>query len=355
MPIEWAGLGPEVLVRLDRELPESLRAQLERELREAIRSGRLQPGERLPSSRALARELGVSRGLVLECYTQLQAEGYLSGRTGSATRVAAGAHDAPPAPAVAGTASRARRSTSATAAPTSRASRAATGHGRCGRRAATVAAGELGYGDARGSAALREVLAGYLRRVRGAVADPERIVVATASRRASTSSCARSRSGVCGGSRSRIPAFRSIAPALRWPASSPSACRSTSDGIDVDALAASGVRAAVLTPAHQSPTGVLLAPERRHALIAWAREHDGFLIEDDYDAEFRYDREPVGALQGLAPDRVATLGTVSKSLAPALRLGWVLCPPRAHRRDRPAEEDRGPRLARCWTSWRSRR
>jgi GntR family transcriptional regulator / MocR family aminotransferase len=83
----------------------------------------------------------------------------------------------------------------------------------------------------------------------------------------------------------------------------------------------------VLTPAHQSPTGVLLAPERRHALIAWAREHDGFLIEDDYDVEFRYDREPVGALQGLAPDRVATLGTVSKSLAPALRLGWVLCPP----------------------------
>src|SRR5215213_9093699 len=98
MAVEWAGLGPELLLRLDREQAEPLRSQLERELREAIRSGRLGAGERLPSSRALARELGISRNLVLDCYTQLQAEGYLSGRTGSGTRVAAGAHE-PEAPA----------------------------------------------------------------------------------------------------------------------------------------------------------------------------------------------------------------------------------------------------------------
>jgi GntR family transcriptional regulator / MocR family aminotransferase len=95
----------------------------------------------------------------------------------------------------------------------------------------------------------------------------------------------------------------------------------------VTQLAASGAQAVVLTPAHQWPTGVVLAPQRRQALLAWARNHDAIIVEDDYDAEFRYDREPVGTLHGLAPDRVITLGTVSKSLAPAIRLGWILCPP----------------------------
>jgi GntR family transcriptional regulator/MocR family aminotransferase len=98
-------------------------------------------------------------------------------------------------------------------------------------------------------------------------------------------------------------------------------------GIDVGVLAASEVRAVILTPTHQFPTGTALAPERRQALVAWANEREGMIVEDDYDAEFRYDRAPVGALQGLAPDRVTLIGTVSKSLAPALRLGWLVCPP----------------------------
>jgi GntR family transcriptional regulator/MocR family aminotransferase len=98
------------------------------------------------------------------------------------------------------------------------------------------------------------------------------------------------------------------------------------DGVDVDALEAAGVGAVLLTPAHQWPTGVVLAPARRHALVSWASRTGAVVIEDDYDAEFRYDREPVGAVQGLAPDRVVVLGTVSKSLAPAVRLGWVLAP-----------------------------
>ena len=98
-------------------------------------------------------------------------------------------------------------------------------------------------------------------------------------------------------------------------------------GIDVAALDASGAQAVVVTPAHQSPTGVVLAARRRHALVEWARRNDGFIVEDDYDSEFRYDREPVGVLQGLAPDRVFTIGTASKALAPAVRLGWVLAPP----------------------------
>jgi GntR family transcriptional regulator/MocR family aminotransferase len=99
-------------------------------------------------------------------------------------------------------------------------------------------------------------------------------------------------------------------------------------GLDVEALAGTPARAVVVTPAHQWPTGVVLAPERRHALLAWARDRDAVVLEDDYDAEFRYDRDPVGTLQGLAPDHVVALGTVSKSLAPALRLGWAVVPPR---------------------------
>ena len=102
------------------------------------------------------------------------------------------------------------------------------------------------------------------------------------------------------------------------------------EGVDVDALAASGARAVLVTPAHQCPTGVVLGPERRHALVEWARRVDGWVLEDDYDAEFRYDRRPVGSLQGLAPDRVVALGSVSKTLVPALRIGWLSCPRRLH-------------------------
>ena len=97
-------------------------------------------------------------------------------------------------------------------------------------------------------------------------------------------------------------------------------------GLRADELAATGAGAVVVTPAHQWPTGVVLSPARRRALAGWARRTGGWVVEDDYDAEFRYDREPVGAVQGLAQDRVVTIGTVSKSLAPALRLGWLLCP-----------------------------
>src|SRR5262249_53120321 len=176
MPIEWAGLGPELLLALDRSGAEPLRSQLEREVREAIRTGRLAAGERLPSSRALATELGISRGLVLECYSQLQAEGFLTSHTGSATRVAAGAltptelpAPAPPAPPL-----------SVDFLPgvpdlTSFPRRDWSWAMRESCRDATPA--ELGYGDPRGTETLRRVLAGYLRRVRGAVAETERIII----------------------------------------------------------------------------------------------------------------------------------------------------------------------------------
>jgi GntR family transcriptional regulator / MocR family aminotransferase len=333
MPIEWAGLGPELLLALDRTRAEPLRVQLERELREAIRSGRLAAGERLPSSRTLAAELGISRGLVLECYSQLQAEGFLTSHTGSATRVAAGAlasgseQSPSAAPEPAGPAPSPRFAidfcpgvpelTSFPRADWARAMRESC-------RDATPS--ELGYGDPRGTETFRQVLAGYLRRVRGTVADAGQIVV-----------CVGFAQGInlvlrslAGDGIRRVAIedpgddeYFEIAARLGIEAVP---VPIDERGIDVDALSTTDVRGVILTPTHQFPTGTALAPERRQALVAWAKERDATIIEDDYDAEFRYDRDPVGALQGLAPDRVALLGTVSKSLAPALRLGWIVCP-----------------------------
>jgi GntR family transcriptional regulator / MocR family aminotransferase len=184
------------------------------------------------------------------------------------------------------------------------------------------------YGDPRGSAALRRVLAAYLGRVRGAVADPEHLVICTGFAQGLNLVL---RTLVAGGVR-RVafedPGYRDQRTCAEYAGVEGIPVPVDERGIDVAALAAAGVGAVVLTPAHQSPTGVVLAPERRHALVAWAREHDTTIIEDDYDAEFRYDRQPVGALQSLAPDRVAMIGTVSKSLAPVVRLGWIVAAPR---------------------------
>ena len=325
MSIEWTGLGPELLLRLDRTLPEPLGSQLERELREAIRSGRLGTGERLPSSRALAGELGVSRGLVLDCYQQLQAEGYLTTRTGSATRVAAGAYLQPAPPVQAAPPPRLAVDFRPGLPDLSSFPRRdwLWALREAAREAPTDA---FGYGDPRGSAALREVLAAYLRRVRGAVADPERLVICSGFAQGLNlilRSLARHgvrRVAVEDPGDLDQPAIAARAGLQAVPV------RVDQAGVDVASLAASDARAVVLTPAHQSPTGVVLAAQRRQALIAWANDRDATIIEDDYDAEFRYDREPVGAVQGLAPDRVALLGTVSKSLAPAMRLGWIVCP-----------------------------
>jgi GntR family transcriptional regulator/MocR family aminotransferase len=326
VPVEWTGLGPEVLLRLDRGRPDPLGLQLQGELRDAIRSGRLAPGERLPSSRLLARSLGVSRGLVTECYQQLEAEGYLAPRPGSATRVAAGPVASPVPARPAGRSPRLladfRPAVPDLASFPMRDWLWALGE--AGRQAPVAAAG---YGDARGAAELREVLAAYLRRVRGAAADPEYLVICSGFTQAVNLLLrVLARDGIRqvavedpGDRDNDVIAERAGLRAVPIPVDD--------QGADAAALAASGARAVILTPAHQTPTGVVLAPQRRHDLIAWAAATNSVLIEDDYDAEFRYDRQPVGSLQGLAPDRVAAVGSVSKSLAPFLRLGWIACPP----------------------------
>jgi GntR family transcriptional regulator / MocR family aminotransferase len=315
----------ELLVGLDRRAG-PLHAQLEAQLREAVRSGRLAAGERLPSSRALAAELAVSRGVVVEAYGQLAAEGYLAVRPGAAPQVAAGARAAAARPAERapalprydlrpGTPDLALFPRAAWAAAQRRALR-------------EVADADLGYPPPGGHRRLRVALAAYLGRVRGVQAAPERIVV-------------------CGGVAEAVALVGRVlraGGARRVAVEDPSHPGTRElmghsgleivpvpvdeGGVDVAAIIAAGVDAALLTPAHQSPTGVVLDPPRRAALAAWARDTGALVIEDDYDAEYRYDRHPVGALQGLAPDHVVHVHSVSKSLAPALRLGWAALPAR---------------------------
>jgi GntR family transcriptional regulator/MocR family aminotransferase len=344
MAIEWSGLSPGLLVRLDRSAREPLRAQLEASLREAIRGGRLRAGERLPSSRELAGALGVSRGMVQGCYSQLLAEGYLTSRTGSATRVAGisgrpagGPPAAAPAPAPVPPAP-ARRPPGppliADFQPSvpDLSSFPRTDWAWAVKQACTRAAvADLGYGDPRGSTELREVLAGYLRRVRAAEASPARMTISTGFAQGIVLVLrALARQGV-----TRVafedPGYGSAAADETVRATLTMGIEVTyvpvdEQGLVVSELAASGAQAVVVTPAHQSPTGVVLSPARRSALTGWARRGGGYVIEDDYDSEFRYDKEPVGALQGLAPEQVFLLGTASKALAPAVRLGWVHAP-----------------------------
>jgi GntR family transcriptional regulator/MocR family aminotransferase len=328
MHVEWAGLAPELLVRLDRSQRGTLGEQLQRELRDAIRSGRLAAGDRLPSTRALARELGLSRGLAQECYEQLVAEGYLIARPGSGTRVAA-ARAAPRPEAPVAAPSRALDVDFGSGVPDIASFPMADWLWALNEAGRTAPLTFAEYGDAAGRPELRVVLAAYLRRVRAAAAGAERIVVTNGFTQALAlvlGVLADRGHGVVGVEDPGHPDFPWLAERAGL---TPAPVPVDEDGARV-ADAPADVRAVVLTPAHQTPTGAVLGPERRQAAVAWADAREGVIVEDDYDAEFRYDRQAVGTLQGLAPDRVFLIGSVSKVLGPALRIGWVVCPAGLH-------------------------
>jgi GntR family transcriptional regulator/MocR family aminotransferase len=300
-----------------------LRRNLQSALRSAIQEGRLTAGTRLPSSRRLADDLQVSRGVVTDAFDQLAAEGYLSVTARLAPTVAdvasvRPARAEPPRPSW-------RFDFVATTPDVELFPRRAWL--RACERALRDATNEaLDYGDHRGRIELRRALSDHLGRVRGVRADPGHIVITQGFTQALDLLC---RVLVARGERTTI--FESPSLADEWATVRASglrieACPVDRDGIRTDRLAGLTGAAIVVTPAHQFPTGAVMAPARRTALVSWAGGHDRLIVEDDYDAEFRYDRNAIGALQGLDPGRVVHIGTASKTLAPGLRLGWMSLP-----------------------------
>ncbi|BCK69077.1 hypothetical protein Srufu_030300 [Streptomyces libani subsp. rufus] len=322
MPESWVNLAESLGADLHLELtgPGSRRAVLIRALRDAVRSGRLAPGTRLPPYRSLAADLGIARNTVADAYAELVAEGWLSARQGSGTRVAHRAQPLTPTRAPAHRAPVSRPTHNLLQGQPDAASFPRTAWLAAARRALTAAPHDaFGPGDPRGRPELRRALADYLARTRGVRTDPERIVIC---------------SGFAHALRLLLPtvlpgplAVESYGLPFHRHLLATAGLRTHPLGVDEDgALSAElaeakGVAAVLLTPAHQFPLGVPLHPDRRAAVINWARESGGYVLEDDYDGEFRYDRKPVGALQGLDPERVLHIGSVSKSLSP--RCGWA--------------------------------
>ena len=334
MTVDFSGVVPELALAVDRSTDVPLGHQVQEALRSAIRSGRLRSGERLPSTRQLADQLGVSRGLAVSVYEQLLAEGYVVSAVGSGTRVADGLTVSGDSyPSVAGEVDPARpvpvpNIDFGYGVPDLRAFPTRDWLWALADASKAMPTADLGDGAAEGDAQLRAVLAGYHRRVRAGCADPSDTIVVGGFRQGLTFVLG----ALVAHGIERIgledPGPRDHDHIARRAGLGVTAVPVDAEGVRVDHLRASGASAVLLTPAHQCPTGAVLSPTRRHELVEWAHEVDGVIIEDDYDAEFRYDRKPVGSLQGLAPDRVVALGSVSKTLAPALRIGWVFTPPR---------------------------
>jgi GntR family transcriptional regulator / MocR family aminotransferase len=315
----------ELLIELERSRSRGFRAQVEDELRDAIRSGRLAPGALLPSTRALAADLGVTRGVIVAAYDQLVAEGYLASRPGSGTVVNAAAKNR--------TATRRRPSDDTEIVVDFRPGLPDLDlfpRGvwlRAARTALqTLPRKDLGYADPRGLPQLREAVADYLGRVRGVSTDSDHVIVCNGFAHGlglvvrALHDTGRDVFAV------ENPGHPGPRAEIEWLGARCRGIDVDAEGIVVDQLSGSPARTVVVTPAHQFPTGAVLSAPRRTALAEWARDVDGYIVEDDYDAEYRYDRHPVGALQGVAPDRVIYSGTLSKSLAPGLRLGWLVLP-----------------------------
>ncbi|MEU4489149.1 PLP-dependent aminotransferase family protein [Streptomyces purpurascens] len=329
MANSWVNSAERIGSDLHLELsgPGGRRTALIRALREAVRDGRLAPGTRLPPYRSLAADLGVARNTVADAYAELVAEGWLTARQGSGTRVAERAEPLRPAarvPKKAPPRARGPRHNLLQGTPDISAFPRAAWLASY-RRALQQAPNEVfGPGDPAGRAELREALAEYLARARGVRTEPGRIVIC--------SGFAHALRLLFGGGVLRGPlAVEAYGLGFHREVLAAAGVRTAplpldEHGAQVDRLGRE--RAVLLTPAHQFPTGGPLHPARRAAVIDWARARGGLVLEDDYDGEFRYDRRPVGAVQGLDPERVIHIGSVSKSLSPAVRLGWMVLPER---------------------------
>jgi GntR family transcriptional regulator/MocR family aminotransferase len=340
------------LVAIDRASPAPIHRQIYAGYREAIVDGRLRAGERMPSTRALATELGVSRQPVLEAFEQLLAEGYCEARHGSGTfvatelpadrRPAGGDEEAsPPAtPRRAGS----RRSATLVRPPVPWLRRQgpfnigeiafdrfplATWSRLAARQARTMRTDELRYGEAAGLAELREAIAVYLRTARAVRCEPDQILIVSGSQQALEISA---RTVIDPGQTVWFeePGYWGARDALTAAGARLVPVPVDEEGLDVAAgrRAAARARAVYVTPSHQFPLGATMSAGRRLQLLDWARRSGAWILEDDYDSELRFDRQPNTSLQSLDRDaRVLFVGTFSKVLFPALRLGYLVVPP----------------------------
>ena len=308
------------------------RRRLENEIRAGILSGQLAPGMRLPSTRHLATDLGVSRGTVVETYAQLVAEGWLVARVGSGTTVTTPGELWGIDPV-----ERLRPQPRAAIDLRFQANDAGGFPLNPWLRATRRAAADPDFTSAdhrapQGSPALREELCSYLGRTRGVRTTPENIIVTTGfiqSLGLISEVLARLGKSKLAVEDPSFPFLRAVATAhgqdvVGVPVDEDGMATELLDTPRLQALPPSGV---MLSPARHFPLGANLSPERRLHIVEWAQAHDAYIIEDDYDGEFRFDRRPVGSLQGLDPQRVIYAGTSSKTLGHGLRLGWVAAPP----------------------------
>ncbi|WP_245886187.1 PLP-dependent aminotransferase family protein [Umezawaea tangerina] len=325
MPESQTNLGWDVLLDLSGPGGGARHERLARALRAVIRDGVLPVGTALPPSRKLAADLGCSRWLVTQAYAQLVAEGYLEARTGAATRVSWSPEGHEREPRAARVAASAPRYDLAPGVPDLRAFPRRRWAEALRHALTTMPHTDLGVPPRAGHPRLRAVLAEYLRRCRGASAAPRDVTVTAGVTAGVTQVCRALEARGVTAVAVEDPCWGRTRDAVAAAGLAVVPVPVDEDGVRVDLLG--GVRAVVVTPAHQFPTGTVLAPARRAALVAWARDVDGLVLEDDYDAEFRYDRRPVGAVQGMAPGHVALFGSVSKTLSPALGIGWHVLPP----------------------------
>lgn len=317
----------ELLISLSRDGAATLGAQIEDQIRCAVRSGKLAPGAPVPSTRDLAQQLGISRPLVLEAYARLAADGYLSLRQGARPRVSACVvvRDSPPAEPV--PAAPPPRFDFLPAMPDLAAFPRARWLKAYRSALTKMPTDDLGYRDRHGSLVLRRALADYLGRVRGLVADPDRIIVTSGFEQGRSLVCRALRASGAKSIAVEDPSYTEWEP-VRRAGLTILPIPVDENGMRTDMLVNHRADAVMLTPAHQFPTATVMSGDRRRELLSWLARCDAYALEDDYDAEYRYDRAPTSALQGLDPDHVIYAGTVSKTLAPALRLGWLVVPNR---------------------------
>jgi GntR family transcriptional regulator/MocR family aminotransferase len=318
----------DILVSVDRESPSTFGRQIEDQLRNAIRDLTLRPGVRLPSTRDLARELGVSRPIVVDAYAQLAGEGYLQLRPGARPLVTGCAGPCQPPTTQRADPILAPRYDFRPGTPDLSTFPRSAWLRSVREALAGMRDADFGYTDRHGSEVFRLALRDYLGRVRGVTTNAEQVVI--------TSGWVQGRTLLChalvslGAQRLAIedPCHEEVRVSAASAGLELVPVPVDGEGLRVDALEWADVDAVLVTPAHQYPTGAVMSGARRGALLEWLRRREAIAIEDDYDAEFRYDRAPVGALQGMDPERIVYAGTASKTLAPALRLGWLVVPSR---------------------------